>query len=295
LGDSLNETRKALLLIVLAGVLWGSSFPAIKIGLRFTDAYMLAFWRFFLASAIMFVVLVFTGNFHLGLAKRRVWLLGILNGFSYLLQYVGMTYTTASKSSLLVNLTAVWVALLSWVIFKERFGNKKLLGIVIATVGVFLVTTSLNFSELTRGMLLGDILVLSSGVGWSFFIVYNKKFIADAENSFQFMTWILFATVLPLIPFIALSSNPSLNLPIEAWGAIAYTAVFCWIIPYYVWLKGLKHVSPVISTIVLLTEVIVATLISFFMLDERFTIVSGAGALLILLAIGLASSNNRTT
>jgi len=290
----LNETRKALLLTILAGVLWGSSFPAIKIGLRYTDAYMLAFWRFFSASVIMFVFLVFTGNFSFKLAKRRVWLLGILNGFAYLLQYVGMTYTTASKSSLLVNLTAVWVAILSWLIFKERFGNKKLLGIVIATIGVFLVTTSLNFSELTRGMLFGDILVLSSGVGWSFFIVYNKKFIVDAENSFQFMTWILFATVLPLIPLIVLSGNQSLSLPVEAWGAIAYTAIFCWIFPYYLWLKALEHISPVTSTIVLLTEVIVATVISFFMLDERFTIISGAGAVLILLAIVLASSNNRT-
>jgi len=275
-------------------MLWGSSFPAIKIGLRYTDAYMLAFWRFFSASAFMFVILVFTGNFSFKLAKRRVWLLGILNGFAYLLQYVGMTYTTASKSSLLVNLTAVWVAILSWLIFKERFGNKKLLGIVFATIGVFLVTTSLNFSELTRGMLFGDILVLSSGVGWSFFIVYNKKFIVDAENSFQFMTWILFATVLPLIPLIALSGNQSLSLPVEAWGTIAYTAIFCWIVPYYLWLKALKHISPVTSTIVLLIEVIVATVISFFMLDERFTVISGAGAVLILLSIVLASSNNRT-
>jgi drug/metabolite transporter (DMT)-like permease len=293
MGDSLNETRKALLLIVVAGVLWGTSFPAIKIGLSYTDAYMLVFWRFLLASAIMFAVLVLTGKFSFELAKRRVLLLGILNGFSYLLQYVGMTYTTASKSSLLVNLTAVWVALLSWVIFKERFGNKKLSGIALATVGVFLVTTSLNFSELTGGMLFGDILVLISGVGWSLFIVYTKKFIADTEKSFQFMTWILFATTLPLIPFVALSSNSSLNLPIEAWGAIAYTAVFCWIVPYYAWLKGLKHASPVVATIVLLTEVIVATVISFVMLDERFTIVSGAGALLILLAIVSVSSNDR--
>lgn len=291
----MNETKKALLLTVLAGVLWGTSFPAIKIGLKYTDAYMLVFWRFFLASAIMFIVLFVTKNFSFKLARRRVWLLGILNGFAYLLQYVGMTYTTASKSSLLVNLTAVWVAILSWMIFKERFGNRKLLGIVVATLGVFLVTTSLNFSELTRGMLFGDILVLTSGIGWSLFIVYTKKFIADTENSFQFMTWILFATVLPLTPFIALSSNPSLNLPVEAWGAIIYTAIFCWIVPYYVWLKGLKHISPVTATIVLLTEVIVATVISFFMLDERFTIVSGAGALLILLAIVMASSNNRTT
>jgi drug/metabolite transporter (DMT)-like permease len=103
------------------------------------------------------------------------------------------------------------------------------------------------------------------------------------------MTWVLFVTVLPLIPFIPLSNNVSLKLPFEAWVAVAYTAIFCWIIPYYLWLKGLKHISSVTSTIVLLTEVVVATVISYFMLGEGFTLISGAGALLILLAIVLVS------
>jgi len=288
----MNRTRKAVFLTVLSGVLWGSSFPAIKIGLRYIDPYMFVFLRFFSAAIIMFMILLFTRKLDIKFANKRIWGLGILNGVSYLLQYVGMAFTAASKSSLLVNLTAVWVAIISWFLLKERFGKKKLLGIILSIIGVFLITTNLNFSELAKGMFLGDILVLSSGVGWSFFIIYNKKYIDDAENSFQFMAWVLFITVIPLIPFIPLSSNVSLNLPIEAWFAIAYTAIFCWIVPYSLWLKGLKHISSVTSTVVLLTEVVVAIVISYFMLDEVFTLISSAGALLILLAIVLVSSDN---
>jgi drug/metabolite transporter (DMT)-like permease len=291
-GDFVNQTRKAVFLTVLSGALWGSSFPAIKIGLRYIDPYMFVFLRFFLAAIFMFIILLFTRKLDIKFANKRIWGLGILNGVSYLLQNVGISFTAASKSSLLVNLTAVWVAIISWVLLKERFGKKKLLGIILSIIGVFLITTNLNFSELTQGMLLGDILVLSSGVGWSFFIVYNKKYIDDAENSFQFMAWVLFITVIPLIPFIPLSSSVSLNLPIEAWVAIAYTAIFCWIVPYSLWLKGLKHISSVTSTVVLLTEVVVAIIISYFMLDEVFTLISSAGALLILFAIVLVSSGN---
>ena len=285
----MNRTRKAVFLTVLSGVLWGSSFPAIKIGLRYIDPYMFVFLRFFSAAIIMFIILLFTRKLDIKFANKRIWGLGILNGVSYLLQYVGMAFTAASKSSLLVNLTAVWVAIISWFLLKERFGKKKLLGIILSIIGVFLITTNLNFSELAKGMFLGDILVLSSGVGWSFFIIYNKKYIDDAENSFQFMAWVLFITVIPLIPFIPLSSSVSLNLPIEAWFAIAYTAIFCWIVPYSLWLKGLKHISSVTSTVVLLTEVVVAIVISYFMLDEVFTLISSAGALIILLAIALVS------
>ena len=285
----MNRTRKAVFLTVLSGALWGSSFPAIKIGLRYIDPYMFVFLRFFSAAIIMFIILLFTRKLNIKFANKRIWGLGILNGVSYLLQYVGMAFTAASKSSLLVNLTAVWVAIISWFLLKERFGKKKLLGIILSIIGVFFITTNLNFSELAKGMFLGDILVLSSGVGWSFFIIYNKKYIDDAENSFQFMAWVLFITVIPLIPFIPLSSSVSLNLPIEAWFAIAYTAIFCWIVPYSLWLKGLKHISSVTSTVVLLTEVVVAIIISYFMLDEVFTLISSAGALLILLAIVLVS------
>mgnify|MGYP000701053519 CR=1 FL=1 len=288
----MNRTRKAVFLTVLSGVLWGSSFPAIKIGLRYIDPYMFVFLRFFSAAIFMFIILLFTRKLDIKFANKKIWGLGILNGVSYLLQNVGISFTAASKSSLLVNLTAVWVAIISWFLLKERFGKKKSLGIILSIIGVFLITTNLNFSELTQGMLLGDILVLSSGVGWSFFIVYNKKYIDDAENSFQFMAWVLFITVIPLIPFIPLSSSVSLNLPIEAWFAIAYTAIFCWIIPYSLWLKGLKHISSVTSTVVLLTEVVVAIIISYFMLDEVFTLISSAGALLILFAIVLVSSDN---
>lgn len=285
----MNEKRKALIFTVLAGILWGTSFPSIKIGLNYIDAYMFAFLRFFSASAIMFMILLVTKKLDFKFAKKRsVWFLGVLNGISYLLQYVGMTFTTASISSLLVNLTAVWVAVISWFLLKERFGNKKLLGIIISIIGVFLITTNLNFSELTK-IFFGDILVLFSGIGWAFFISYSKKFIVDSENSLQFTSWVLFVTVLPLIPFIIFSSNSVLNLPIYAWVAVAYTAVFCWIVPYWLWLKGLKHLSSTTSTIVLLTEPIVAIIISHFILGDVFTLISGTGALLILLAIVLAS------
>jgi drug/metabolite transporter (DMT)-like permease len=139
-------------------------------------------------------------------------------------------------------------------------------------------------------MIWGDLLVLLSGIIWAIFTVYNKKFITDSANTFQFMAWILFITVLPLIPFISFSNNPSLNLPVEAWIAVGYTAIFCWIFPFYLWLKGLKYISLVTSTIVLLTEVIVAVIISTILLNEILTIVSIIGALSIALAIILVSN-----
>ena len=274
----------------LAGVLWGTSFPAIKIGLRYVDAYQFVFLRFFLASLIMFFVLLIKGNLGFEFAKRRtIWFLGIVNGVAYLFQYVGMNSTSASKSSLLVNLSAIWVAVLSWLILKERLGIKRGLGILFGILGVFLVTTNLDFQTLGQGAIFSDLLVILSGVVWAFFIVYDKQLVSNAGDIIQPITWVLFVTMLPLIPSLFFSTSTPSQLPIEAWLAIAYTAIFCWVIPYYLWSEGLKSISPVNSTVILLTEVLVALAVSSILLNDVLTLISGIGAFFIIAAVGLAS------
>lgn len=122
-------------------------------------------------SSFCFALLIvfLTKNLNVSLAKERlIWYLGLLNVFSFLIQYVGMNYTTASKSSLLVNLSAIWVAVLSWSILKERFSKKKMSGIALGVIGVFFVTTNLDPVALTQGMILGDGLVFLAGIIWSF-------------------------------------------------------------------------------------------------------------------------------
>jgi drug/metabolite transporter (DMT)-like permease len=285
-----NRKRRAIVLTGIAGVLWGTSFPAIKLGLNYVDAYTFVFLRFFLASAIMFFVLLFTGNRGFEFGKRRmVWVLGIANGVAYLLQYAGMNLTTASKSSLLVNLSAIWVAILGWLILKERLGIKRVIGILFGIIGVFLITTNLDLKTLGQAAVFGDSAVLLSGLIWAFFTVYNKKLISNARNILQPITWVLFVTLLPLIPFLAFSTSTPLQLPIQAWLAIAYTAVFCWVIPYYLWSEGLKFMSPVSSTLILLAEVIVSSAVSSMMLHDPLTLISGIGALFIIAAILFAS------
>ena len=78
-------------------------------------------------------------------------------------------------------------------------------------------------------------------------------------------------------------------LSMNAWLAIIYTAIMCWVVPYYLWLKGLKNISPVTSAIVLLTEIIVAVAISTIFLGESLTVISGIGAAFIIIAILLVS------
>ena len=125
----MKDRKDAVFLTILAGVLWGTSFPAIKIGLEFVDPYMFVFLRMLLASVLTLLIAFATNNFDVSLAKEKsIWYLGLLNGFSYLIQYVGMNYTTASKSSLLINLSAVWVGHFELVNLEGTFFEEKNVG-----------------------------------------------------------------------------------------------------------------------------------------------------------------------
>ena len=87
----------------------------------------------------------------------------------------------------------------------------------------------------------------------------------------------------------AVSIENVFELSWNAWLAIIYTAIMCWVVPYYLWLKGLKNISPVSSAIVLLTEIIIAAAISTIFLGESLTVLSGIGAVFIIIAILLVS------
>jgi drug/metabolite transporter (DMT)-like permease len=286
----LDVKKKAVLLTILAGFLWGTSFPAIKIGLQYMDAYTFVFLRFLTALLTMLLILFVSGKASLNFNKKRlVIFLGVINGIAYMLEYVGMVSTTASKSSLFINLSAVWVALLCPLLLKERLGGKKGVGVAVSVAGIVLMTTNLDITSLTQGAIIGDILVVGAGIAWAIFMVYNKPLANSTKSLILPMTLLLIFTLLPLLPTGLLSAGSFAALPLEAWLAVLYTAVLCWVVPYYLWLKGLQHLSPVTSAIVLLTEIVVAVTISTLVLGEAFTVISGVGAVLIVVAILLVS------
>jgi len=289
----ISKKQKAILLTIFAGILWGTSFPAIKIGLNYVDPINFVFLRFLMASIVMFIAVLALKKFEFKMHNKKLLVfLGIINGVAYLLQYIGINYTSAAKASLFVNLSAIWVVLISAVTIGEYFGKNKILGIISGIIGLFLVTTNLNLEMLSGGQLLGDLILIFAGIVWAFFIVYNKILVNNDKGLIQSIIWILPITLLPTIPFVLLSPNNILFIPIEGWIAIFYTAVFCWVIPYYLWLEGLKHISASTSTILLLTEILVATTISVIFLEEIITLATGIGALFIIAALIIVSKQS---
>ena len=228
-----NPKAKAVFFTILAGALWGTSFPIIKIGLTYTDPFAFLFWRF-LVSAVAFVltmVLLRKLDFKITDKKLLVFL-GVANGAGYLLQYVGMNYTTAAKAALFINLSAIWVAALSPRLLGESFSLKKIAGVLFGLVGIVFVSTNLDFSGLGGGQIVGDLMLIISGVAWALFMIYNKKLLMNSTSAtFQSMTWVLIITLLSIVPFTVLAGPRLYEITGSAWLAIFWTAIVCWVLP----------------------------------------------------------------
>jgi drug/metabolite transporter (DMT)-like permease len=287
----LNQKGKAVFLTILAGVLWGTSFPIIKIGLSTIDPFAFVFWRFMVSSVTLVVVMLFLGKLQLKITNKKLLVfLGIANGAGYLLQYAAMGYTSVAKAALFINLSAMWVAILSPSLLNESFSRKKIAGVLFGLAGIVFVSTNLDFSALGEGQLIADLMLIVSGVAWALFMIYNKKLIMGSTSAtFQWMTWVLLFTLFTIVPFTVLAGQGFFALSGWAWAAIVYTAIVCWVIPYYLWLEGLKHLSASTSTILLLSEIVVAVVASVLVLKEPVTVFSTVGALFIVIAIALVS------
>lgn len=295
---SLSAKGKAVFYTVIAGVLWGTSFPIIKIGLETIDPYTFVFWRFMVSALTLAGIMLVLGKLRLkGMPDKKLLLFcGAINAAGYLLQYVGMPYTTSAKAALFINLSAMWVALMSPRLLGESFSNKKIIGVLFGFVGIIFVSTNLDISSLTHGQVAGDLLLIISGIAWAIFMVYNKKLMMHSTTeTFQAMTWILIFTFLSIIPFTILAGPGFFTISATAWLGIIWTAIVCWVIPYYLWLEGLKHLSGSVASVLLLSEIVMAVFLSIVVLKEPVTVFSTVGAFLIVIAIALVSLKDKKT
>ncbi len=272
-----------VILVLLASVLWGTSFPGSKLTVGTVDPLFLTFARMALGALLGVVVLAAVHRFDLRVFREPlVWVLGAINAVGFDLQNEGILLTTATKTALLVNVNVVIIPALMVVFFREAMTRTKVAGILIGTFGVVVIATKLDPASLAGGQFAGDVLVFVAGVVWAFYVVGAKRMVDRGGDYVALAAGILSTTaVLAAIPLFFVGW--SLPTSESGWLGIAYLGLVPTFTPLMLYVASMRTISPTISGILILLEVVVAAILSFVFLQDALSAYTVAGGAMILL------------
>jgi drug/metabolite transporter (DMT)-like permease len=161
-----NKPWIADLILLFVAIVWGTTFVLVENAISFLPPFLFNGVRFFLASTSLFIILLF---FYPNQLKSLNWkmiaagvILGVWLFSGYLFQTVGLLYTTSSKAGFITGLSVVLVPLFSYFILKQKVSLQAILGISLATIGLYFLT----FGD-TNGFNIGDILVLFCAISFA--------------------------------------------------------------------------------------------------------------------------------
>ena len=265
----IKTKRGAAASLLISTLIWGVSFPVIKLAVREIDSLLFINIRFIIAAAIVLMyLLIFRKPIRKLLSGRVLWILGITNSVGFAMEVFGMNFTTASKASLLINVNVVFMANFSSLLLGDRMCRRAKAGIAIGLAGVFLTTTGGDLSVLGSGSAVGDAIIFAGGIIWAYSMIYNKKAATELGLSAMEVTESMTLTsAVTLLPFLGFSSF-SFNVNIFSISAIVFTSVFCTLVAFFLFYKSLQMLTVVNSGMVMLFEIVIAILVSSVFLGE---------------------------
>jgi drug/metabolite transporter (DMT)-like permease len=283
-------TRRGRAELFLFGTtfIWGGTFVAVKMGLGDISPILFVALRFTLAAALLFLV----GIRRILQSDRAVFwkghLLGLLLFLGFTLQTIGLNDTTASKSAFITGLMVIFTPFFQFAIEKRppRFGN--ILGIVIVTAGLWLLT-----SPFGAGFTFGDFLTLLCAAVFGLYIVMldlaSKK--ADALPLTFFQMIIPAALGWAAAPwFETLVWYPTST----AIATLLFCALLGNVVCGYIQARYQRDTTPTRTAIIFTIEPLWASILGYVMLREVIGYWGVAGGALIVAGILISELSDST-
>ncbi len=171
-----NIGLKLVPLILFLACLWGGNSVAMKIALQDMPPIILAGLRF----AIGALSISIWGKFKkidLKLQKNDIYKLIPLS-LIFVVQIstfnLGTKYTTAGRTSVLINTNPFFVAILAhFFMLDDRLSIRKLIGLIVAFIGVIIIFKDKIADN--GSQIIGDAIILFSGFLFAVLAIYTKK------------------------------------------------------------------------------------------------------------------------
>lgn len=268
------RTRAELYLLSIT-LIWGSTFVITKGALQDVSPFLYTALRFTTAAlllgmlAIRAVAQTTRGSFTKG------GILGVLLFVGFILQTVGLQYTSASKSAFITGMLVVLTPICQIVIERRPPQLGNLLGIVLVTIGLYLLTSP-EGSEFN----IGDLLTLGCALCFALYIVYLDIF-SQEHNPIQ-LTFhqSLVSGLLAFLGVLVYEEVVWKPTP-QLLGALAYLTVFATLIALFVQVKYQKDTTPTRAAVIFSVEPVFAAIFAYFFAGEVIGAIGAVGGGLI--------------
>jgi len=231
--------------LLMTTMLWGGSFVAIKRALQYLAPLELILMRFLPASLVFACGLAFVDRSAVGDMIKKERLLLIVMGLTGIVCYnwalnTGSQSIPAGTASLLVALNPIFVFALSALFLGERVAWERILGLLVALAGLFIVIRFGSGRALDFGYLRGVLITILAPLSWAAYSVVGRT-LARRYPPFAVTS---VTTIIGTLPLLTMAGDPLVDklwmMPWDVWASLAYLALGCTVIGFTVWGTALR-------------------------------------------------------
>ena len=284
-----------VLSLLLAMVLWASSFIALKLAFRAYDPMFVIFARMAIASICFLTIIRRFGGvtYRAGDFKYMVFMAVCEPGFYFLFEAKALENTTASQAAMITAMLPLMVAVAARVYLKEQITVKTVAGFVLAIAGASWLSLGGQASESAPNPVLGNFLEFMAMVCATGYIITLKRLSARYHpfflTAFQAFTGSLF--FLPFA-FAGKSALPTHFDPVSALS-IVYLGVAITLGAYGLYNYGLSKIPANQASAFINLIPVFAVLLGWLILGEQFTPMQYAASALVLAGVLLSRSRRQ--
>ncbi|MEM9243039.1 MAG: DMT family transporter [Pseudomonadota bacterium] len=277
-----NPVIKANSVLVLVTLIWGLTFPLIKLALAHVSPSTFTLFRFIFA-ALFFLPLLGFSLFNVN--KSLLWvslILAILNSGVYFSQAIGLQTITPSRSAFI---TGINVLLVPFLLPLFRLGRPTVVDII-STVCAFFGLYILTGASL-KHLVIGDLWTLITAIFYALSIVVIQRLTPKVKNSYLLSFYqILFA--LPLLFGLTLADHtPSSWWHIHVIIALLFCSLCATVLSFYLQMQYQKQTTATQAALIYCLEPVFAAIFSHFISNDRISKQTLLGGCIILVSLVL--------
>lgn len=272
-----NKKLEANISMAVSKIFGGLNMNALK--------YLLPLWLSPLTGAALRCTFAAVAFWIIGLfmpsekstSKEKVFLLllGALGLYGFMFLYlIGLSKTTPVSSSIFTSLQPIWVFVIMIVFYKEKLSGKKIVGMSIGLVGALVCILTQKSDDLASDAFMGNMFCLFSSVAYAIYLVLSQRILTNVGA----MTMLRYTFTGAAITGLIVTAFVGFEAPVFAtpfhWQPfliLMFVLIFPTTISYMLVPIGLKYLKTTVVAIYGYLILIVATITSLAIGQDRFS------------------------